>query len=68
MRELARRMYTDPQVLKRRLERVTVPELEAQQSDLASADLAVKTGASTVDVAVERFIVKHAAGQMPAAK
>ncbi len=57
--ELARRMYTDPAVLKRRLQRVTVRGLEAQQHDLLEADLAIKTGASTLEVAVERFIVKH---------
>jgi hypothetical protein len=38
---------------------VTIEELEAQQRDLLAADLAVKTGASTVDLAVEKFIVKH---------
>ena len=61
LRELARRMYTDPAVLKGRLQRVTVRGLEAQQCDLLEADLAVKTGASTLEVAVERFIVKHSA-------
>ena len=64
--ELARRMYADPKVLRRRLERVTTPQLEAQQRDLLAADLAVKTGASTVNLAVERFIVTHSAGE-PAA-
>lgn len=60
--ELARRMYTDPATLRRRLERVTVDKLEAQQEDLLSADLAIKTGASTIILAVERFIVAHSAG------
>lgn len=60
--ELARRMYTDPATLRRRLERVTTDKLETQQRDLLSADLAVKTGASRIDLAVERFIVAHSAG------
>ena len=57
--ELARRMYTEPSVLQRRLERTTRQALEGQRRDLLAADIAVKTGASTVDVAVEKFIVKH---------
>jgi len=66
IRELARRMYTDPSLLQRRLERVTQEQLEEQQHDLLAADLAVKTGASTIDLAVEKYIVKHSAGS-PAA-
>ncbi len=62
IRELARRMYTDPNVLQRRLARVTAEQLETQQRDLLTADLAVKTGASSVDLAVEKFIVTHSAG------
>ena len=30
-----------------------------QQRDLLTADLAVKTGLSTLELAIERFIVKH---------
>lgn len=60
--ELARRMYTDPRMLQRRLETVTTGQLEAQQRDLLEADVAIKTGASTIDRAVEKFIVKHSAG------
>ena len=59
IRELARRMYTDPGVLRSRLERVTTEQLEAQQRDLLAADLAVKTGASTAASAVEKFIITH---------
>ena len=59
--ELSRRMYTDPGVLERRLRRVTVAGLESQQRDLLAADLAVKTGASTLETAVECFIIKHSA-------
>ena len=56
---LARRMFTDPVTLRRRLERSSVGQLREQQRDLLAADIASKTGLSTVDVAVERFIVKH---------
>jgi len=59
IRALARRMYTDPARLERRLRRFDVDALERQQSDLLAADLAVKTGTSTLEIAVERFIVKH---------
>lgn len=59
--ELAGQMRTDPDVLRMRLERTTVGQLEAQQRDLLAADLATKTGASTVEVAIEKFIVKHSA-------
>jgi len=60
---LARKMFTDPSVLRRRLERTTQAGLREQQRDLLAADLAVKTGNSTVDVAIEKFIVKHAAAR-----
>jgi DNA polymerase-3 subunit delta len=56
---LARKMFTDPDVLLRRLQRTSVGRLVQQQSDLLAADLAVKTGASAVETAVEGFIVKH---------
>ena len=56
---LARRMFTDPVMLRRRLERSSVDQLREQQRDLLAADIAAKTGLSTVEVAVERFIVKH---------
>jgi len=56
---LARRMFTDPVTLQRRLERSGVGQLREQQRDLLAADIAAKTGLSTVEVAVERFIVKH---------
>lgn len=56
---LARRMFTDPATLRRRLERCSIDALQAQQRELLEADLAVKTGLSTVRLAVERFIVKH---------
>ena len=66
LRVMAGRMFTDEHVLRRRLERVTVADLEAQQRDLLAADLAVKTGKSTVNTAVEKFIVTH--GSAPCAR
>lgn len=59
IRALAPRMYTDPTVLQRRLERVTAAQLEEQLRDLLAAEIAVKTGASTIESSVEKFIVKH---------
>ena len=61
LHQLARRLYTDPALLRRRLEQVSAEQLAEQQRDLLAADLAVKTGASTIDSAVEKFIVKHSA-------
>ena len=45
----------------RRLNSVTVGQLQQQLSDLHQADLATKTGLTDVAHAVETFIVKHAA-------
>ena len=64
---LARRMYTEPDLLRRRLERVTTQQLQEQLKDLLAADVAVKTGASTLDAAVEKFIVKHSTSSRGAA-
>ncbi len=58
---LARSMFTDPHQLQQRLKCVSVKQLEEQLRDLRDADLAVKTGGSTVGLAVEKFIVKHGA-------
>ncbi len=58
---LSRSMYTSPELLKRRLDRVTVEQLEQQQRDLLYADIAIKTGGASLAGAVERFIIKHAA-------
>ncbi len=60
---LARKTYTDPGVLKQRLERVSIRELEDQLRDLLAADVAIKTGASSIGPAVEKFIVLHTAVQ-----
>lgn len=56
---LARSLYTNPDALRRRLENASIDDLESRQRDLLEADLAVKTGASTVESAIEKFIVKH---------
>ena len=56
---LARRMFTDTAVLQRRLKRLSIQHLEDQLSDLCAADHAVKVGLSTVNLAVEKFIVTH---------
>jgi len=51
--------FADLKALGKRLERSSAKQLCDQQRDLLAADLASKTGLSTVDVAIERFIVKH---------
>lgn len=56
---LAKRHYTNAETMRRRLEGVSYKQLERQQQALLEADLAVKTGASTVPLAVEKFIVEH---------
>ncbi len=63
---LARRLFTDPVTLRRRLERCSVDQLREQQRDLLAADITSKTGLSTVEVAVERFIVKHSTRSLTA--
>lgn len=56
---IARSQWTRPEVLGPRLKRTSVERCEAQLSDLLAADLDSKTGGATLNVAVERFIVKH---------
>ncbi len=56
---LARRLFADPQTLQRRLEQNSVAELLDMQRELLAADLESKTGLTTPEVAVERFIVRH---------
>lgn len=56
---LAKRLFTDPAVAKRRLSRVSAEELELQQRDLLEADVAIKSGRSSLNTAVEKFIVTH---------
>lgn len=62
----AARMFMEAHDLRRRLERIGKMELLAQQRDLLRADLAVKTGLSSLPLAIEQFIVKHSLN--PAAK
>lgn len=57
--ELSRKLFADPDTVRRRMEHVTVSDLENQQRDLLAADLDVKTGASTIELAIEKFIVTH---------
>lgn len=64
---LARKLFADPVLAKRRLSGFTVRQLETQQRELLAADVAVKTGLATVECSVERFIVAHSAGRAPAA-
>jgi DNA polymerase-3 subunit delta len=66
--QLARQHWVDPAVLRRRLDRVSVSQLENQLSDLLSADLASKTGLSDVGGAVEKFIIKHTVTEHHAAR
>lgn len=59
IRSLARTMFTDPHVLVHRFQNVSNKELEQRQRDLLTVDLDVKTGLTTVEVAIEKFILKH---------
>lgn len=66
--QLARQHWVDPAVLKQRLDRVSLRQLENQLSDLLSADLASKTGLSDVGGAVEKFIIRHTVTEHRAAR
>lgn len=57
----AKRMWVEAADLRRWLEQTTKQKLLVQQKDLLEADLAVKTGLSTLPLSIERFIVKHTA-------
>ena len=59
LRMLARTMYTDPQILRRRFQEVSTAQLEQRQRDLLAADLDVKTGLTSVGMAIDKFIIKH---------
>lgn len=66
---LSKRMFTDPDVLEKRLKRLNMGQLEQQLQDLLTADLAIKTGMSTIESVIEKFIVKHSlAGKHPTHK
>lgn len=56
---LSKKMFTDSSVLEKRLQRLSTAQLEEQLQDLLVADLAIKTGMSTAQTVIEKFIVKH---------
>lgn len=56
---LAYSTFTTPDRLRKRLESVSLDDLQERQHDLLAAELACKTGASTVETAIEKFIVTH---------
>ncbi|MHC5110854.1 MAG: DNA polymerase III subunit delta [Planctomycetota bacterium] len=58
----ARSCFTSVDRLQQRLARLDVRLLMNQQRDLLRADLACKTGRSTAERSVEKFIVKHSTG------
>lgn len=64
----SKRMFMDAGDLRRRLERISRRQLLEQQRDLLRADLAVKTGLSSLPLAIEQFIVKHTAEPAPNAR
>lgn len=63
---LARSFWTDPDIMARRLEHRTAAQREDQLLGLLDADLRTKTGASTFDSAVERFIVQSSCAPVAA--
>jgi len=60
---LARQLYRNEAVIRQRFDRVSLAEMEDLQKGLLDVEIAVKTGASTVERAVEKFIVTHAHGR-----
>jgi len=56
---IARRLWTDPQRLRDRLDRWSLEALRGQLDALLEADIAIKTGLSTAPRAVEKFIVSQ---------
>jgi DNA polymerase-3 subunit delta len=61
----SKRMFMDAGELRRRLERISKRQLLEQQRDLLRADLAIKTGLSSLSLAIEQFIVKHTVEPAP---
>lgn len=59
MFELCKRFYTNEQELRRQLRAFPPARLHGLLCDLCEADLASKTGASTVRSAIERLIIHH---------
>jgi len=60
--EIAGRLRTESGLLRKRLERLSESKLELQLDDLLSIDVAVKTGATTLETAIEKFIITHSHG------
>jgi DNA polymerase III subunit delta len=56
---VARLLWTSPQVAAKRMKSATVRQREKQLLDLLAADLDVKTGMSSFNGAVEKFIVNQ---------
>ncbi len=56
---LARKLYSDPAAVKRTLQRCSLDMLEGLQADLVGAEVAVKTGLSTVSSTVEKMIIRR---------
>lgn len=56
---VAKRFFVDWSVLRKRLDNLTKRRLMAMQRSLLDADYAIKTGASTLEVAMEKFLVEH---------
>ncbi len=56
---LARKLYSDPATVKRTLQRSSLDQLEGLQADLVEAEVAVKTGLSTVSSTVEKMIIRR---------
>jgi len=66
---LSHKLFAKPDVVRRRLEGCTPDTLREMQRDLLAVDLAVKTSRTTVEIAIEKFIVKHTSrGRMPRVK
>ncbi len=64
----SKRMFMDAGELRNRLERISRRQLIEQQHDLLEADLAVKTGLSSLPLSIEKFIVKHTREPAPRAR
>ncbi len=66
---LSKKLFASPDVAERRLRRCDPALLREMQRDLLAVDLAVKTGGSTIEVAIEKFIVTHTSrGRTPRVK
>ena len=64
----SKRMFMDATQLRHRLQSTSRRELLEQQRDLLEADVAVKTGLSSLPLSIEKFIVKHTTEPAPKAR